>query len=217
MHEKDLRRLALESGKTTSRKARARLASGQSSAAGSGPTSRNNSPRISPRLSPAHSPGVSPSGSRSGSRAASRQGSEDEAEFDSDELASSIASIDLSRFHQYDTAAPEVWELELDGCSEQIIERSRNMRNTSAGREEMLAIYVSILQAQYAVEEVSPKVNELVPAFLKLIKSGSTEAEVLLALKGMSFGFHVVVIHMLTTASTLNDSHDHWRRDFRRS
>jgi len=186
MHEKDLRRLALESGKTTSRKARAKLASGQSSAAGSGPTSRNNSPR----LSPTHSPGVSPGGSRSGSRAASRQGSEDEAEFDSDDIASSIASLDLNRFLQYDNAAPEVWEQELGGCCEQIIERSRNMRNTGAAREEILAIYVSILQAQYAVEEVSTQVDQLIPAFLKLIRSGSTEAEVLLTLKGMLFGFH---------------------------
>ena len=182
MHEKDLRRLALESGKTVSRKARARLASGQNSIGGSGPTSRNNSPRLSPaRLSPALSPAVSPGGSR----AASRQGSDDEADFDSDDFASSIASLDLNRFHEFDNAAPEVWQQELDECTEQIIERTRNLRNTAAAREEMLAIYCSILQAQFAADEVSPKLSELIPALLKCIKTGN-ESEILGALRGMS-------------------------------
>jgi hypothetical protein len=181
MHERDLRRLALESGKTVSRKARARLVSGQNSTTGSGPTSRNNSPR----LSPAHSPVVSPRGSRPGSRAASRQGSDDEADFDSDDFASSIASLDLNRFHEFDNAAPEVWQQELDECTEQIIERTRNLRNTAAAREEILAIYCSILQAQFAADEVSPKLGELIPALLKCIKNGS-ESEILGALRGMS-------------------------------
>ena len=186
MHERDLRRQALESGKTVSRKARARLASGQSSITGSGLTSRNNSPRLSPaRLSPAHSPLVSPGGSRPGSRAASRQGSDDEADFDSDDFASSIASLDLNRFQEFDNASPEVWQQELDECTEQIIERARNLRNTAAAREEMLAIYCSILQAQFAEDEVSPKLGELIPALLKCIRTGD-ESEILGALRGMS-------------------------------
>jgi len=184
MHERDLRRLALESGKTVSRKARARLASGQSSVAGSGPTSRTNSPRLSPaRLSPAHSPVVSPGGSRPGSRAASRQGSDDEADFDSDDFASSVTSLDLNRFQEFDNAAPEIWQRELDECTEQIVERTRNLRNTAAAREEMLLIYCSILQAQFVADEVSPKLGELIPALLKCIRTGS-ESEILGALRG---------------------------------
>lgn len=195
MHEKDLRRLALESGKTVSRKARARLASGQHSIGGSGPTSRNNSPRLSPaRLSPAHSPVVSPGVSRPGSRATSRQGSDDEADFDSDDFTSSIASLDLNRFHEFDNAAPEVWQQELDECTEQIIERTRNLRNTAAAREEILAIFCSILQAQFAADEVSPKLSELIPALLKCIRTGN-ESEILGALKGVSLLYPFLVVH----------------------
>jgi hypothetical protein len=75
MHERDLRRQALESGKTVSRKQKAKHLSARSSQAGS----TGNSPAVSPSQSPAHS--------RSGSRAPSRHGSEDEDE-ESDELAS---------------------------------------------------------------------------------------------------------------------------------
>jgi len=173
MHERDLRRQALESGKTVSRKAKARHLSARSSQAGSA----NNSP--------AHSPSHSPAGSRAASRNPSRQVSEDE-EDDSDELASSVASLDIASFSQFDHAPPEVWKHELREISEQIIERSRNKRNTSEGREELLAIYANILRAQYAAEEVEPQLGELVPALLKSIKSGGSEKEAVFALKALA-------------------------------
>lgn len=82
MHDRDLRRQALESGKTVSRKQKAKHLSARSSQAGSASNS--------PFASPAGSPG----GSRAASRNPSRQVSEDEDD-DSDELASRCVSLDL--------------------------------------------------------------------------------------------------------------------------
>src|ERR1700761_753627 len=94
----------------------------------------------------------------------------------------SVASLDIASFSQFDHALPEVWKHELREISEQIIERSRNKRNTSEGREELLAIYANILRAQYAAEEVEPQLGELIPALLKSFKSGGSEKEAVFAL-----------------------------------
>ena len=128
MHEKDLRRVALESGKTTSRKAKAKALSSRSSQAGS--------TTASPVVSPSHSPGAS----RAGSRAVSRHASDEDSD-DSEDLTSSVASLDLNAFATYEKAAPDVWQSELRDVIEQIIERSRNKRNTAEAREEMLLKY----------------------------------------------------------------------------
>ncbi|KAE9970223.1 hypothetical protein BLS_001063 [Venturia inaequalis] len=187
MHERDLRRQALESGKTVSRKQKAKHLSARSSATNS----------------PFASPGVSPAGSRAASRNPSRQVSEDEDD-DSDELASrfvfpvrnsnisdlagSVASLDLSTgsFAQFDNASEEVWQHELREISGQIVERSRNKRNTGEAREEIMAIYTNILRAQYAAEEVVTDLPELVPALLKSIKAGSGEREAVFALRALA-------------------------------
>jgi len=98
----------------------------------------------------------------------------------------SVASLELGSgaFSQFDTAPTEVWQHELHEISEQIIERSRNKRNTGEAREEILAVYTNILRAQYAAEEVEPQLGELVPALLKSIKAGSGEREIVFALRG---------------------------------
>ncbi|TLD38738.1 putative phosphatidate cytidylyltransferase [Venturia nashicola] len=183
MHERDLRRQALESGKTVSRKQKAKLLSARSSATNS----------------PFASPGVSPAGSRAASRNPSRQVSEDEDD-DSDELASSVASLDLGTgsFAQFDSAPEEVWQHELREISEQIIERSRNKRNTGEAREEIMAIYTNILRAQYAAEEVGADLAELVPALLKSVKAGSGEREAVFALRALA-------MTILTTGEEIYD------------
>ncbi|KAF2399569.1 hypothetical protein EJ06DRAFT_522448 [Trichodelitschia bisporula] len=172
MHERDLRRQALESGKTVSRKAKARHLSARSSQAGSAPGSAVNSPAASPRPSPAVS--------RAASRNPSRHGSDDEDDL-SDDMQSSVASLDLNRFADFDNAPPEVWQHEVSECIEQIIERSRNKRNTTEAREETLAIYTNIVASQYAGEGVELRVDELVPALVKCFKSGSTLAATILS------------------------------------
>ncbi|KAF2427212.1 hypothetical protein EJ08DRAFT_593172 [Tothia fuscella] len=182
MHERDLRRQALESGKTVSRKQKAKHLSARSSQAGS----TGNSPAVSPSHSPA--------GSRSGSRAPSRAVSEDEEE--SDELA--VASLDLTAFAQFDEALPEVWKRELHEVMDQVVERTRNKRNTAEAREETLAIYSNILRAQYASDEITLRLDELIPSFVKCFKSGSTERESIYALKALAITF-------LTTGEPLFD------------
>lgn len=174
MHEKDLRRLALESSKTTSRKAKAKAMSSRSSQAGS----TVNSPAVSPTQSPG--------GSRAASRAVSRVGSsEDDSEGD-DDLIASVVSLDLSTFSTYDQAAPDVWQSELRNVSDQIIERSRTKRNTAEAREEILAVYTNILRAQWASEEVEPLLADLIPALLKCFRAGSGEGETQYALKALA-------------------------------
>jgi Interferon-related developmental regulator (IFRD) len=98
----------------------------------------------------------------------------------------SVASLDIGFVHTFDQAPPEVWTHELAECIEQIIERSRNKRNTAEAREEQLAIYSSILKAQYAADEVQPKLDELLPALLKCFRSGSGEREAVFALKALA-------------------------------
>jgi hypothetical protein len=173
MHEKDLRRVALESGKTLSRKAKAKHLSARSSQAGSAVNS--------PSVSPNHSPG----GSRVASRNVSRQGSEDGSD-DDDELNSSVASLDLSGFSSWERATPEVWQHELREVSEQIIERSRTKKDTTEAREQMLVVYTNILRAQYSAEELDAQLADLIPALLKCFRSGSAEAESIYALKALS-------------------------------
>jgi len=173
MHERDLRRVALESGKTTSRKAKAKAFSSRSSQAGS----TANSPSVSPN----HSPG----GSRAGSRAVSRHGSEDDSD-ESDDLTSSVASLDIKEFSKYEKADAEVAFSDLRDVSEQIIERTRTKRNTTEAREENLAVYTNILRAQYAPGEIDPLLADLIPALLKCFRAGSAEGETIYALKALS-------------------------------
>ena len=101
----------------------------------------------SPSVSPNHSPG----GSRAGSRAVSRHGSEDDSD-DSDELTSSVASLDINTFSTYEKASEDVWKTELRNVMDQIIDRARTKRNTAEAREEVLMVYTNILRAQYASE-----------------------------------------------------------------
>jgi hypothetical protein len=110
--------------------------------------------------------------------------------------SSSVASLDLSAFAEFDNAPPEVWKHELHEIIDQVIERTRNKRNTAEAREETLAIYTNILRAQYASNEVTLRLDELIPAFVKCFKAGSTEREAIYALKGMHrCYFHVTIQH----------------------
>jgi hypothetical protein len=89
-------------------------------------------------------------------------------------------------FTELENAAPEVWKRELSEVIDQVIERTRNKRNTGEAREEILAIYTNILRAQYAAEEVSFKLGEIISALIKCFKSGNSEREALFALKALA-------------------------------
>ncbi|KAF2093731.1 IFRD domain-containing protein [Rhizodiscina lignyota] len=154
----DLRRQALESGKTLSRKARSR----QSSA----PSSR----------------GASAANSRAHSRVASRQASDNEDDNLSDETSWSVNSID-DLLASEDLAAPtDAWIQDLGDRIQLIIDRKRS---SGQGREETLAAYNYILMAHYTRDEIAGQVSQLYPAIARSLKGGS-EKETLLALKAIS-------------------------------
>lgn len=183
----DLRRQALESGKTVSRKARSR----QSTPASSTP---NSSP---------------PSRAASQSRAVSRASSEEDEVGDlSDEtsfrsvfihfapasirraqtplpaqtlLTSYCSTNSIDDLLNGDNPVIDAWRSNLADRIQELIDRKRS---SVQGREKCLALYARILTAQYAEEEIRGKEAELVVAFLKSIKAETSERETILAIKG---------------------------------
>lgn len=153
----DLRRQALESHKTVSRKAQSRQSSRASSAANSRVTSRANS------------------------RNPSRHASDDEEANLSDDTNWSVNSIDdvLSADQVVDSS--DAWKQDLSDRIEEIIDRKRS---STQGRELALASYVHILVSRYAFEEIQSKTLELYPALIKSVKAESSERETCLALRG---------------------------------
>lgn len=180
----DLRRQALESGKTVSRKARSKQASPASSRPSSQPPSR----------------------AASRSRAVSRADSEeDEAGNLSDETSfrfvvpvihsdgarsiptdrtCSTNSIDELLNGDGSDPITDAWRADLADRIQELLDRKRS---SVQGREKCLATYVRILTAQYAEEDIRGKEAELVVAFLKSIKAETSERETILAMKGMQW------------------------------
>ncbi|KAF1951595.1 IFRD domain-containing protein [Byssothecium circinans] len=157
----DLRRQALESGKTVSRKARSRVVSAKSSK----PNSRLNSP--------AHS--------RAGSRNVSRQGSDDEDYF-SDETAMSANSIDDILNSDDADISDESWQSDLQTYIEQIVDRKGS---STDGRAASLASYAHTIMTRYAKDEVESRMDELVPSMVRSIKQETSEDETTAALKAL--------------------------------
>ncbi|KAJ4299190.1 hypothetical protein N0V90_004434 [Kalmusia sp. IMI 367209] len=158
----DLRRQALESGKTVSRKARSRVASTTSSKANSALNS--------------------PAQSRANSRNPSRHGSDDE-EYLSDGTAWSTNSID-DILNSDDADIPaDAWKQELHNRVEQIVDRKRS---STEGRADSLNAYAHILMARFAKDDIENRVGELLPSILRSIKSETSERETVTALRALS-------------------------------
>ncbi|KUJ12060.1 IFRD-domain-containing protein [Mollisia scopiformis] len=153
----DLRRQALESHKTVSKKAQSRLST-------------------SSRTSSA-------ANSRSHSRTASRNPSDDEEGNLSDSTNWSVNSIDdmLSADVAEDTS--EAWKQDLGDRIEEIVDRKRS---SNQGRELSLAQYSHMLMSHYAYEEIDGKTSELFPALMKSVKSESSDKETSLALRAVA-------------------------------
>ncbi|ERF73293.1 hypothetical protein EPUS_03126 [Endocarpon pusillum Z07020] len=161
MHE-DLRRRALESSKTVSKKARSRQSSRTTSAVNSRPNSRPTS------------------------RAQSRNGSDDEDGGGnlSDETSFSINSIDeLLASDDFNEQAAEPQRQELKDRIEELCERKGS---SYKGREDSLAAFVRILTAHHLADELYGRVADLVSALLRSVKAESTERETILALKAIA-------------------------------
>ncbi|KAF2737462.1 hypothetical protein EJ04DRAFT_488140 [Polyplosphaeria fusca] len=158
----DLRRQALESGKTVSRKARSRQVSTASSKANS------------TLNSPAHS--------RANSRNPSRHGSDDE-EYLSDGTAWSTNSID-DILNGDDVDVPvDAWKNELSLRIEQIVDRKRS---STEGRADSLSAYAHILMARYAKDDIEARMSELLPSILRSIRAETNERETVAALKALA-------------------------------
>jgi hypothetical protein len=161
MHE-DLRRRALESGKTTSRKARSKQASRDPSQ----PTSR--------------------AGSRVASRVTSRDVSDDEDNGGnlSDDTNQSINSIDaLLESEDFNDQTTEVIKTQLHSCIADLLDR-KSSNNKS--REENLEMFVGCLTSHLLADVLYGHVDDLVAAFIRSVKAETSEKETTLALRAIS-------------------------------
>ncbi|KAK4995853.1 hypothetical protein LTR66_004421 [Elasticomyces elasticus] len=165
----DLRRQALESGKTVSRKARSKQNSASSSHPSSPATSRAASRNPSRNASSDEEGG--------GAGDVSDDGSTQWSSNSIDELLATPAASDDN------TDAPaDAWKAELAERMDRIVARKKS---SAQSREENLSAYAHILAMRYARAEISGRIGEILPAVLKSVKAGTTEKEVVAALKGM--------------------------------
>lgn len=155
----DLRKkILLESGKTVSRKARSK------------PESLG------------ASPGASPAPSRGASRVTSRYASEEEEVTDSeyeDSLTNSVANSDDGD----ELVQVASWSERLGDRIAELLDRKRS---SAKGREACLLAYTHIIRHHYAEEYLEPQLNELVPALLRSIRSGSNTDETLAGIKALA-------------------------------
>ncbi|KAH9878219.1 hypothetical protein J1614_003436 [Plenodomus biglobosus] len=184
---RDLRRQALESHKTVSRKARSRI--------------------VSTAASKSNSAVASPAQSRAASR--SRQVSDDDEDYLSDGTAWSTNSID-DLLNGEDVDIPEdAWKAELNTRIEQI---TNLKRSSTEGRAESLNAYAHILMARYAKDEVELHITELLSSMLRSIKQETTEREAVKALKALA-----VTILTLDSADIYDDIADQLKRSIQSS
>lgn len=166
----DLRKkILLESGKTVSRKARAKPESTRSSTT--------------------HSPIASPGGSRAGSRANSRPGSryasEDEAGSDSDydEAMTMSTNSGSGEDPADDDGSKAAWT----GRLRERIEELQNRKGSSVhGREAALTAYLHLIRHHYALDEIEPSFGGIVTGLLDSVRDGRSADEKSLALQALA-------------------------------
>ena len=184
MHE-DLRRRALESKKTTSRKSRTKAESQLSSGLLSPASGRSR------QSSAQNSPSGSNAASRAGSAAASRAGSEDEADFSSDEFGvDSIGSIDGFLGGEGNESPIEAGNEELSNRINKIL---THRKRSSAERVDDLKTYYAFVRSNFEADEIAPSASDLCIAFMKMVRESSSESldnteerPAIIALKSMS-------------------------------
>ncbi|KAH8911817.1 IFRD-domain-containing protein [Coniochaeta sp. PMI_546] len=162
----DLRKkILLESGKTLSRKARARPESGRSSVA--------------------HTPNTSPGHSRAGSRPGSRYASEEE-DFDSGSEYDDVMTVStnsLGEDNDVEDNAVAAWP---DRLRDRIAEMTNLKRSSVQGREAALNAYVHLLRHHYAKNIVDGYFSEIVTSILRSIRSGDSADERTLAMRALN-------------------------------
>ncbi|KAL1864846.1 hypothetical protein Daus18300_007412 [Diaporthe australafricana] len=163
----DLRKKALlESGKTTSRKAR----------------SRPDSKSATPITSPGHSP--------AGSRAPSRYASEDEGSSDGDfDDMMTMSTTSGASEHGDDDGTGRAW---VDRVSARVSQISLGGRSgerkkmSNQEREDMLKSYLHLARHYYTRSEIEAPMKDLVLGLVRAVKSGVSMTERTLALKAVA-------------------------------
>ncbi|KAF2133845.1 IFRD domain-containing protein [Dothidotthia symphoricarpi CBS 119687] len=186
---RDLRRRALESHKTVSRKART-------------------SQQVSTASSAAGSTANSPAPSRAASRNPSRHPTDDEDDL-SDGTAWSTNSIDEILNGEDVEISEEAWKAELNVRIEQIINLKRS---STEGRADSLNAFAHIIMARYAYEQVEEHISALLPSILKSIRQETTEREAVKALKALA-----ATIVTLNSATIYDDVTDQLKRSIQSS
>lgn len=162
MHD-DLRRRALESGKTVSNKAKSKQSSKMSSK------------------------GHSKTSSRVHSRPQSRDVSDDEDVGSgnlSDETTHSVTSIEaLLESDDFSEQLTDGLRQELHDCIQDLIDRKGS---SILSRETSLTSYVRILTAHHLADALHGNIPDLLAAFLRSVKAESSEKETMLALRAIS-------------------------------
>ncbi|KAI9715200.1 MAG: hypothetical protein M1828_001026 [Chrysothrix sp. TS-e1954] len=173
MHD-ELRRKALESKKTVSKRAKAKESNSVVSAASSVASSR--------AASAANSKNNSRAPSRDISRNASDAGSDEESVDDSmSDLGASYYDGDGSPIEDED--ANETFSLpELDIRTNNIIGRGRRRQDE---REEDLHVYTVILRHLFAQDQIASKVAQICNCLIRAISNSASEKEQLAALKAL--------------------------------
>lgn len=168
----DLRKKALlESGKTISRKAKAR------------PDSKT--------ATPITSPGQSPHGSRNGSRAGSRYASEDSDSDDSELDDVMTLSTYSGSDHGDDDRATggRAWADRLQARVSQIVAGGRSgerKKMSNQEREDMLTSYLHLVRHYFAQSDISSSMDDLVLGLARAVRSGGSPTERTLALKALT-------------------------------
>lgn len=75
----------------------------------------------------------------------------------------------------------DIWRQNLADRIEEIINIKRS---SGQGRQLALGRFIRSLMVHYAIEEVVPRINELIPALVKNVRASSSEQETCLALRG---------------------------------
>lgn len=169
MPDKDLRRQALDKTKTVSRRAQAKAS-------------------LSIPSSTGHSQPGSARGSRAASRVASRNVSDDEDDnrsgYLSDDTNASINSIDaFLESDEFQESNLENLKSALNTTIEELIERKGS---SVQGREEALERYTKILTSHHFGDVLYGRVNDILGALSKSIKSETSSKEAVLALRAVS-------------------------------
>jgi hypothetical protein len=182
MHD-DLRRKALESGKTVSKKAQSKQSSRGSSRGNSAPNSRAASRVQSRDASDDEDADKGNLSDDTSQRYLSRPSADLPAD-GTNTVAPSINSIDaLLETDDINEYTTDQARFALNNVMDEILDRKGSSTQT---REHHLTVYAKYVASHYLADVLYNRVEELLPAFLRSIKTESSETETTMALRALA-------------------------------